>query len=182
MNIYEKVQRIKLELLESKFKKSGENKFAGFKYYELGDFLPQIIKLCDKHKVCTQVNFEENSASLMIVDSEDSNGFIEVSTPTEKLQIKGSNAIQALGGMQTYMRRYLYMAMFDITESDMFDAVSGKEDLRSYCCHDCGQPFEVAEMDGQKLTKKQVYNKLVSKYGKARCKTCREKLNNKGEI
>jgi hypothetical protein len=43
MNIYEKVQKIKLELLEANIKKSGNNKFSGFKYYELGDFMPHII-------------------------------------------------------------------------------------------------------------------------------------------
>lgn len=33
------------------------------------------------------------------------------------------------GGVETYQRRYLYMAAFDIIESDWFDAKSGKDDL-----------------------------------------------------
>ena len=49
MNIYEKIQLVKEEILESNLKKSGENKFAGFKYYELADFLPTIIKLCNNN-------------------------------------------------------------------------------------------------------------------------------------
>lgn len=38
MNIYQKIQAVKKELSERELKKSGENKFSGFKYYELGDF------------------------------------------------------------------------------------------------------------------------------------------------
>jgi hypothetical protein len=51
MNIYEKLQKIKLELLEANIKKTGENKFSKFKYYELSDFVPEIVKLCEKHKI-----------------------------------------------------------------------------------------------------------------------------------
>ena len=43
------------------------------------------------------------------------------------LSLKGCNEIQALGGVETYSRRYLYMSAFDIIENDMFDANSGKE-------------------------------------------------------
>ena len=41
------------------------------------------------------------------------------------ITIKGANEIQALGGVETYQRRYLYMMAFDIIESDMFDATAG---------------------------------------------------------
>lgn len=37
------------------------------------------------------------------------------------LDLKGANAVQTLGGVETYLRRYLYMAMLDIVESDHFD-------------------------------------------------------------
>jgi len=182
MNIYEKLQKVKLELLDCNLKKSGNNKFAGFKYYELGDFMPAIIRLCDKYKVCTVIKFHENSAELSAYDSEceDSN-FINIYCPVEKLEIRGANAIQAIGGTQTYMRRYLYMAMFDITENDVFDAVSGKESGKKpekYCCESCGSEFKEYETNGRKYTKKQVYEQVLSqsKDGKARCKMCREKL------
>ena len=128
MNIYEKLQKIKLELLNSNLKKSGKNKFAGFDYFELCDFLPEIIKLCDKYKVCTVIGFNENNATLAAIDceAEESNkNAVVITAPTAALELKGSNAIQALGGVQTYMRRYLYMAMFDITECDQFDATIG---------------------------------------------------------
>ncbi|MDR1364803.1 MAG: hypothetical protein LBJ32_04175 [Oscillospiraceae bacterium] len=95
--------------------------------------MPHIIRFCDKHKVCTHIDFRGEFAALVAADSEvsgDSNSanppMITVSCPIEKLEIRGANTIQALEGMQTYLRRYLYMAMFDITESDVFDASQGK--------------------------------------------------------
>ena len=57
MNIYQKIQAVKKELSERELKKSGENKFSGFKYYELGDFLPSIIELCAKYGLFTQITF-----------------------------------------------------------------------------------------------------------------------------
>ena len=43
MNIYEKLQTARVELQKTALKKSGVNKFAGFKYFELGDFIPAVI-------------------------------------------------------------------------------------------------------------------------------------------
>lgn len=126
INIYQKMQAIKEELLEMNLKKSGLNKFANFSYYELSDFLPQIIKLCNKYNLFTQINFNETNGTLTIIDAEEPNSKVEYVTPTEELELKGCNKIQALGGTQTYLRRYLYMNAFDITENDLFDNIAGK--------------------------------------------------------
>ncbi|MEN7901307.1 hypothetical protein ABFQ45_19465, partial [Clostridioides difficile] len=42
-----------------------------------------------------------------------------------------SNELQALGGIETYQTRYLYIQLLNITENDSFDAVSGKEESKS---------------------------------------------------
>lgn len=126
INIYQKIQAIKEELLEMNLKKSGLNKFANFSYYELSDFLPQIIKLCNKYNLFTQINFNETNGTLTIIDAEEPNSKVEYVTPTEELELKGCNKIQALGGTQTYLRRYLYMNAFDITENDLFENIAGK--------------------------------------------------------
>lgn len=133
MNVYEKIQRVKRELSERELKKSGENKFSGFKYYELGDFMPSIIELCNKYGLFTQITFTNEEAILIIVDCTDKHAItledgtldyrcVKYSSPMRDLELKGANAIQALGGVQTYLRRYLYMNAFDIVEADMFDS------------------------------------------------------------
>jgi hypothetical protein len=43
------------------------------------------------------------------------------------LDLKGCNEIQALGGIETYQRRYLYMLAFDFVESDLFDSIAGSD-------------------------------------------------------
>lgn len=129
MNIYEKIQLIKNELLVANLKKTGENKFAGFKYYELADFLPTIIKLCKTYKVFTRVTFNNELATLEIRNIENPEEVIEYTSPMEQLELKGCNKVQALGGTETYSRRYLYQACFDIIENDMFDGTSGEENM-----------------------------------------------------
>lgn len=127
MNIYEKVQLIKTEILKAGLKKTGLNEFSNFSYFELADFLPKIIELCEKNKVCTFVSFDNEKSTLVAVNSEKSDERIEITSPMRNLELKGCNDIQALGGVETYNRRYLYMSLFDITENDMFDSVAGTE-------------------------------------------------------
>lgn len=127
MNIYEKIQLVKEELMKSELKKSGENKFAGFKYYELKDFVPKVIELCNKHKLFTGISFTKEEAILQIINTEKVEEQILYKSPMEELELKGCNKVQALGGTETYQRRYLYMSAFDIVENDMFDAQSGTD-------------------------------------------------------
>lgn len=130
MNIYEKIQNVKFELAQRELKKSGENKFSGFKYYELGDFLPSIIELCNKYGLFTQITFTQTDGILNIIDCNPEKAdegnleyrVVQYTSPLKDLELKGANAIQALGGTETYLRRYLYMNAFDIVEADMFDS------------------------------------------------------------
>jgi hypothetical protein len=125
-NIYQKIQMVKESILKENLKKSGENKYAGFKYYELADFTPSIIKLCNEVGLFTKITFSEELATLRIVNTDNTNEIEEYTSPMRNLVLKGCNEIQALGGVETYSRRYLYMSAFDIIENDMFDAKSGE--------------------------------------------------------
>lgn len=127
MNLYEKISNIKSEISKAELKKSGLNKFAGFTYYELGDFLPTIIALCLKYKVCTFTSYNNELATLTAINVEKPEEQITITSPMKELELKGCNQIQALGGVETYSRRYLYLALFDIVEADSFDATSGKD-------------------------------------------------------
>ena len=130
-NIYQKIQLVKESILKENLKKSGENKYAGFKYYELADFTPSIIKLCNEVGLFTKITFSEELATLFIVNTDNTNEIEEYTSPMRNLVLKGCNEIQALGGVETYSRRYLYMSAFDIIENDMFDAKSGDEVVES---------------------------------------------------
>ena len=129
MNIYEKIQCVKQLLLNTNVKKSGQNKFANYTYYELADFLPVLIGLCTEQKLFTRVSFDNELATLEIINSEKPEEKVVYTSPMRELELKGCNAIQGLGGVETYSRRYLYMCAFDIVENDMFDAVESKEEV-----------------------------------------------------
>lgn len=126
MNIYEKLQSMRVELQNMNIKKSGNNKFAGYNYYELGDFLPAINALMHKHKVTSLVSFAEK-ATLTLVNCEKPEETIVFESPMEAATLKGAHPIQNLGAVETYSRRYLYMTAFEIVESDMLDSTQGSE-------------------------------------------------------
>lgn len=126
LNLYQKIQRCRVELQNLNLKKSGKNKFANFEYYELADFLPKVNELFDKYKLFSQFTLKSDIATLEVFDTEKGDS-VTFSSPVAEVNIKGSNAIQNLGGANTYMKRYLYLNLLEIVESDSFDAVAGKE-------------------------------------------------------
>ena len=130
MNIYEKLQACRVELQEMNLKKSGKNDFAKFEYFELADFLPRVNHLFKIYKLFSVFSIgTDNLATLTIINSEDENGERVVFTsPVEELELKGCNKIQALGGVHTYLKRYLYVNALEIVENDLFDKVSGKKE------------------------------------------------------
>lgn len=130
MNIYEKLQKCRVELQQKKLKKSGVNKYSGFNYFELADFMPDVNILFDNYKMFSNFSIGiDGLAKLIIIDCEDENSkSIEFTSPVEELELKGCNKIQALGGVHTYMKRYLYMNALEIVEADMFVSVTGKEE------------------------------------------------------
>lgn len=127
MNIFEKMETAKVMLQKKELKKSGENKFAKYRYYELGDFMPAINEICLELKLFTCVNFEKEQAKLTIIDIEKPEDILTYNSEMVKTELKGCNSIQALGGIQTYQRRYLYMNAFEISENDYY--IDGKEDI-----------------------------------------------------
>lgn len=125
-NVYSKLQEARVILQEKKLKKSGKNKFAGFEYFELSDFLPTVNKIFNDLKLFSRFSLEIDIAKLTICNIEQPEEQIEFTTPTAELELKGCNAIQALGGVNTYCKRYLYLNALEIVESDLFDSTSGK--------------------------------------------------------
>ena len=127
MNIYEKLQTARVELQELNLKKSGLNKFANFKYYELSDFLPQINSIFNKFKLFSKFDLLEEKAILTIINIENTEETLTFETTKTEAQLKGATNIQQLGATHTYCRRYLYMNALEITENDIVDATIEKD-------------------------------------------------------
>ena len=128
-NIYQKIQRARVELQKKELKKSWYNKYSNYKYFELGDFLPHINEICDNLGLYTEVKYKEKEAFLKVIDCDNPEVFREWSTPVEVAILKGCSAIQNIGGTQSFARRYLYMMAFEIAETDVID--SGEVDTEA---------------------------------------------------
>jgi len=129
MSVHKKLMTARVKLLNTKLSKSGLNKFAGFQYFELSDFLPAITNIFNEVGLCGVVSFGQDLATLTIrdVDSQDE---ISITSPLVEVQMKGCLPIQGLGAQQTYIRRYLWVTAMEIVEHDALDATAGKEEKK----------------------------------------------------
>ena len=130
MSVHARMSLIKSELSKCKIPKSGHNKFGGFKYHELQDFMPFINDLNAKHGINTVPKFLEKQGVciLKVINAENADDNYEIIIPfvhAEMLAKGGApsnvDAIQRMGSTITYNRRYLYMSAYDIVESDSVD-------------------------------------------------------------
>ena len=124
MSVYKKLQQARMLLQGTKLTKSGKNKFAGYEYFELSDFLPAIQKICNEIGLCGIVSFNHEMAYLQINDVEDGTS-IMFTSPMSSAALKGCHDVQNLGAVQTYLRRYLWTNAFEIVEHDALDATTG---------------------------------------------------------
>lgn len=126
-NIYQKLIELRKEFHALNLKKSGKNKFAGYEYFELKDFVPEAVQLCHKHKALPIFNLDDTQATLTLINTEEPSEQIVFTSPVADASGKGQLPIQSLGSQQTYLRRYLYLNLLDIVESDGIDGLSEEQ-------------------------------------------------------
>lgn len=102
-------------------KKSGRNTFSKYSYFELDDIVPVKTEIFNELLLCDLISFGDTEATLTLVNIENPEETLVFTSPMRDLELKGANAVQLLGGVETYQRRYLYMAVLDIVENDQFD-------------------------------------------------------------
>jgi len=124
MKVYKKLVAVRSELQAMSLSKSGHNKFAGYKYFELGDFLPSIQMLFNKYGLCDVISFDQNIAVMNIYDVDDGS-FVTFTSPMGSANLKGCHEVQNIGAVETYQRRYLYVTALAIVEHDALDATTG---------------------------------------------------------
>ena len=158
-NIYAKLNTVRAELSKD-LQKSGKNSYSKYDYFQLKDFMPQAIKLCEQYGLFTKFWIdkeklelpakitktttygevtgieseteirEENFtyveyAYLLVIDTE-SEDIIEFKKETRECQVQAAQPIQNLGSKSTYMKRYMYIDVFEINENDEIEENAGK--------------------------------------------------------
>lgn len=121
MNIYQKLQKCRVELQKSELRKSGKNTYSHYDYFELGDFLPRTNELFLENKLIGIVSFGEEEAFLTVRDTDAPDMVIQFACPNATINLTGAHAIQNIGALQTYQRRYLWIAAMELSENDAVD-------------------------------------------------------------
>ena len=134
MNVYEKLMEVRFKISQMDIKKSGNNKFSHFKYFELKDFLSIATKLFKEHKLYSKFSIipanqsEQETAKFVLINIEKPEEQDVYTLPTAECFIGrksdgsgGADPIQNLGGKITYLRRYMYLIALDLIEDDSVD-------------------------------------------------------------
>ena len=162
MTIYQKIQKIRVDLQEAGLTKSGNNN--GKKYFELEDFIPKVNELCNQQGVMTQFSMDGKNAWLHIVDGAEKVTFVIDKVMAE---LPRAIAIQSHGATITYLRRYLLMIAFEIAENDLVDATDtlALEKSEIDKIMECKSVAELQKYCGELKSQKGVtFQKIILKY------------------
>jgi len=124
MNVYQRLNLAREAFHGSKLKKTGHNKFANYYYFELGDFLIPALQIFNSHGLAGIVSFGKDTADMRIINVDKPEEVIVIESPMSSAALKGAHEIQNLGAVQTYLRRYLWVAALEIVEHDAIDSSS----------------------------------------------------------
>lgn len=127
MSVFKKLNQAREQFHALKLEKTGHNKFAGYYYFELGDFLIPALRIFNEVGLCAVVSFDEKLATMTIIDvDKPEEHVLMIRSPLGSAALKGCHEIQNIGACETYCRRYLWVAALEIVEHDALDATTGK--------------------------------------------------------
>ena len=135
-SIYEKLQNARVKVQKSGITKGGLNKFNGWRYIELPDFLPQTNLAMQEERLTAIFNCYQDHSSLIIHDWDSDKKIIFRTENADATNMKKDGvtpanlAVQTLGSMQTYLKRYLYLHALEVAESDELDNQAGNPDIK----------------------------------------------------
>ena len=125
---YTKLAKARKAFKNSNVKKSGENKFQGYKYFELSDILNAVTDINESIGLATVETVTAEKATLTVVNATKPEETIVFEVPMSTAELKGCHPVQQLGAAITYIRRYLYQNAYSVSEPDQLD--SGKQEMR----------------------------------------------------
>jgi hypothetical protein len=126
MNVYQRLSLAREKFHALKLTKTGHNKFAGYYYFELGDFLIPALRVFREVGLCAHVTFDKDEAMLIIRCDDKPEDWFSIQSPMGSAALKGCHEVQNIGAVETYQRRYLWVAALEIVEHDALDATTGK--------------------------------------------------------
>lgn len=129
--LYRKLQHARRDFKDKNIRKRGRNNFNNFDYITLEDIVKEAIPILLDNQLSIHHKFYMSPPLIEVVDLE--TGYSEDFGSSADIMLEGKNhnqKLQALGSMESYLRRYIYMQILDIVEGDP-DASFGREDKAS---------------------------------------------------
>jgi len=189
LKLFKALQLARTKLQGKKLNKSGYNKHSNFYYYELRDFLPAVNEIFLELGLYSEFNLYPDKAILTIYcygsDINDIYSTMFSMPIVEAKDMQMLRGMQALGGITTYAKRYLYQNALEIAENDLIDSDSNDDkrsvkSVRSVKSGDNGQ-CSVSKKDMIKDIVKMCDGKDLEQYLKMRKVDSLEKVG-EGEI
>lgn len=131
MNVYQKLLEARAKFLAMNVKKTGKNMHLSYMYYKLDDIVPVATPIFKELGLLPLITFTADEAKMVMTNVEAPEETIVFTSPMRDGEIKGQLPIQALGSVETYQRRYLYLAALDIVETDGIDEAAGAPEKTS---------------------------------------------------
>lgn len=125
-NVHRKLSAARKKFHTLQLKKTGKNTFAGYDYFELGDFLIPALDVFEQYGLGATISFDRELATMTIRDLDNPEDTITLTSPMGSAALKGCHEVQNIGAVETYQRRYLWVAALEIVEHDALDKTTGK--------------------------------------------------------
>lgn len=137
-NIFKKLAEARVLIRGMMGTKSGFNKYANYRYFELEDIIPPMLKVfnlvgligIEGHEDAqihpeNGIQLKPEFYTLKIYNTDNLNDKPIIFTKKyADAATKGQLPIQAIGSESTYMRRYLWLDALEIVENDATDATA----------------------------------------------------------
>lgn len=131
LNIFQKLAAIRSEFRAAGVQKSGKNIKQSYEFFELDDIIPTAEPILNKYHALYLTTIDRRDSGDFaygkFVDTDNPDHFIFFEFPmSHTISINPPNTVmnemQATGAEITYIRRYLYQLMLDITVADDIDS------------------------------------------------------------
>lgn len=122
MSLIEAMLHIRAGLQRANLKKTGINKYSGYKYFQLEDFLPTLNELELEFDTLDHFTIKGEEAVLTFMKGQET---LVYQLPFKSFPApKGMTEIQNIGMHNTYYKRYLYMNALGISEADAVEELA----------------------------------------------------------
>lgn len=121
-----KLIEARIRFMNSNVKKTGKNMYMKYKYFTLDDIVPVANRIFSELGMMVHISFPADeigrvNAQATVIDAVTDEKILFAVPMPELGKMEQLTPVQELGANITYIRRYLYMLVLDITEVDITD-------------------------------------------------------------